>query len=62
MLCQSHLHTASDTFVRHKKIRPGSIFCILASIASILIGKDDEYEKNTYENFGLSVQGPLKFI
>ncbi len=28
-----------------KKIRPGSIFCVFASVASILIGKDDEYEK-----------------
>ncbi len=40
----------------------GSIFCVFASVASILIGKDDEYEinKNAYEQFGLSVQGPKK--
>ncbi len=44
-LCQSCLHTASETFVRHKKFGSGSIFCIFASVASILIGKDDEYEK-----------------
>ncbi len=46
MLCQSRLHTASETFVRHKKFVPGSIFCVFASVASILIGKDDKYEKN----------------
>ncbi len=43
-MCQSRLHTASETFVHHKKIGPGSIFCVFASVASILIGKDDEYE------------------
>ncbi len=58
MLCQSRLHTASETFVHHKKFGLGSIFYIFASVASVLIGKDDEYEKNAYENFGLSVQGP----
>ncbi len=45
MLRQSLLHTASKTFVRHKKFRPGLIFCVFASVASILIGKDDEYDK-----------------
>ncbi len=44
-LCQSRLHTASETFVRHKKIGSVSIFCVFASIACILIGKDEEYEK-----------------
>ncbi len=53
MLCQSRLHTASKTFIRHKKLGSASIFCIFISIASILIGKDDEYG-----NFGLSVQWP----
>ncbi len=61
MLCQSRLHTASETFVHHKKFS-GSIFCVFAPVASILIGKDDEKEKmkkkNAYENFRLSVQGP----
>ncbi len=45
-LCQSRLHTASENFVRHKKIRIRFDFCVSASVASILIGKDDEYEKN----------------
>ncbi len=44
-LCQSRLHTASETFVRQKKIGSGSIFCVFASVACILIGKDEEYEK-----------------
>ncbi len=35
--CQAHLHTASETFVCHKKIGSGKIFCIFASVASILI-------------------------
>ncbi len=42
------LHTASETFARQlkkKQIGPGSIFCVFASVARILIGKDDEYEK-----------------
>ncbi len=47
MLCQSHLHTASETFVHHKKFRSGSIFCVFTSVASILIGKDDKYKKKT---------------
>ncbi len=39
-LCQSLLHTAFETFVRHKKkFGSGSIFCIFASVESILIGK-----------------------
>ncbi len=45
-LCQSRLHTASETFVRQRKFGSGSIFCIFASVACILIGKDGEYEKN----------------
>ncbi len=43
-LWQSRLHTASETFVRHKKIGKGSIFCVFASI---LIEKDEEYEKTS---------------
>ncbi len=54
-LCKSRLHTASETFIHHKKFGSGSIFCLFASVAGILIGKDDEYEK-TCENAGLSVQ------
>ncbi len=45
MLCQSRLHTASETFVHLKKFRSGSIFCVFASVACILIGKDGEYER-----------------
>ncbi len=45
MLCQSRLHTASETFVRQNKFGSGSIFCVFASVACILIGKDGEYEK-----------------
>ncbi len=44
-MCQSRLHTASETFVRQKKFGSGSIFCVFASVACILIGKDGEYEK-----------------
>ncbi len=61
-LCQLRLHTASETFVHQNKIGSGSIFCIFASVACILIGKDEEYEKNgkTHANIsGLSVQWPL---
>ncbi len=36
MLCQSRLHTASETFVRQKKFGSGSIFCVFASVACIL--------------------------
>ncbi len=65
-LCQSRLHTASETFVRQKKkIGSDSFFCVFASVACILIGKEDEYEKNgktACENFGLSVQWPLQRI
>ncbi len=53
------LKSASEIFVCHKKIRIRFNFLLFTSIASILIGKDDEYEKkNAYENFGLRVQGP----
>ncbi len=44
-LCQSRLHTASETFICQKKFGSGSIFCVFASVACILIGKDEEYEK-----------------
>ncbi len=40
MLCQSRLHTASKTFVRHKKIVSGLIFCIFAFVTSIMIRKN----------------------
>ncbi len=44
MLWQSRLHTASETFVRHKQFVSGSIFGF--RIHSIhLIGKDEEYGK-----------------
>ncbi len=43
-LCQSRLHAVSETFVRHK-FGSGSIFCVFASIVSILIGMGEEYEK-----------------
>ncbi len=61
-LCQSRLHTASETFVCQKKFGSGLIFCVFASVACILIGEDGEYEKkkrkNACKNFGLSVQWP----
>ncbi len=52
-LCQSRLHTASEIFVRQKKFGSGSIFCVFASVACILIGKDEEYEEKR-----LSMQWP----
>ncbi len=48
-----------------KKFGSGSIFCVFTSVTSILIGKDDEYEKNgknAYKNFRLSVQWPLRSL
>ncbi len=44
-------------FCPSQKFGSGLIFCVFASVASILIGKDDEYEKNAYKNVGLRVQG-----
>ncbi len=44
-LCQSRLHTASETFVRQNFFGSDSIFCVFASVACILIGKDGEYGK-----------------
>ncbi len=37
-----------------KKCVSGSIFCVFASVASILIGKDDEYEKKIKTHMKLS--------
>ncbi len=45
MLCQSRLHTASETFVRQFFFGSGSIFCVFAYVACILIGKYGEYKK-----------------
>lgn len=45
MLCQSHLNTASETFVRQKENRIRLNFCVFASVAWILIGKDGGYGK-----------------
>ncbi len=61
-LCQSRLHTASKTFVRHKKkIGTGSIFCVFASVACILKGEDEEYEKKKmHANISDSVCNDLK--
>ncbi len=42
-LWQSRLHTASETFI--VKFGSGSIFSVFASVAFILIGKDEEYGK-----------------
>ncbi len=47
-LCQSCLHTASETFVRQKKIGSGLIFCVFASVACILIGKNEEKRKRKF--------------
>ncbi len=44
MLCQSRLHCLRN-IRRNKKIGPSLIFCVFASEASILIRKDDWYEK-----------------
>ncbi len=44
-LWQSRLHTASETFVCHKKFGSASIVCVFASVAFILIWKDEEYGK-----------------
>ncbi len=54
-LCQSCLHTASEIFRPSKKFRSGSIFCVFASVACILIGRDGDKkkQKNSYKNFGL---------
>ncbi len=62
--CVNHVYTLPPKLSSIiKKFGPGSIFCVFASVASIFIGKDDEYEKkekkNAYENFGLGVHGPL---
>ncbi len=61
-LCQSRLHTASETFVRHKKIRIRFDYLRFASVACILIGKDEEYEKNrkTHVKISDSVCNDLK--
>ncbi len=60
-LCQTRLplKPLKLSSVVKKKIGSVSILCIFASIASILIGKDDKYKKKCiYENVGLSVQCP----
>ncbi len=44
-LCQSRLHTASETFVHQKQFGSGSIFCVFASVACILIGKYNKIRK-----------------
>ncbi len=59
-MCQSRLHTTSETFVQHKKFRSGLIFCIFASVASILIEKDDEYKKKCIQKMSDSVCKDLK--
>ncbi len=60
-MCQSHLHTASETFVRQKKFGSGSIFCVFASVACILIGKDGENGK-THEKISDSVCNGLNAL
>ncbi len=49
--CDNH---ASETFFRHKKFGSGSIFCIFAYVAFILIGKAKENGK-THANISDSV-------
>ncbi len=49
-LCQSRLHTASETFVRQKKIGSGSMH---------FDRKGWGIRKNACKNYGLSVQWPL---
>ncbi len=48
-LCQSCLHTASETFVRQKKIGSGLIFCVFTSVACILIGKNEEKRTQKFQ-------------
>ncbi len=61
MLCQSHLHTASENLVRHKKKKKKmdqlkfSAFCL----RSKHFDRKGWRKKNVYENFRLCVQGPL---
>ncbi len=45
MLCQSRLHTTSETFVRHKEIRIRFDFLRFRIRCIILIGKDDNMKK-----------------
>ncbi len=58
-LCQSHLHSASETFIHDKKINKfgsGKMLCVFTSVASILIGKDDEPGKHSVNGLtGLSM-------
>ncbi len=64
-LCQSRLHTASETFVCQKKFGSGLIFCVFASVACILIGEDGEYEKKngkTHAKISDSVCNGLYFV
>ncbi len=54
----NHDYTLPRKFHHHKKkIGSGLIFCIFASVANILIGKEDEYEKmeKTHKNISDSV-------
>ncbi len=60
MLCQSCLHTASKTFVHHKKKKNRFAF-LHFRIRSNFDRKGWRIRKNTYENFGLRMQGLLLF-
>ncbi len=60
--CVDHVYTLSPKLssVKKKNWNQVRFSCVFASVASILIGSDDEYKnmENAYKNFGLSVQGP----
>ncbi len=62
MLCQSRLHTASETFVCHKKIRIKLDFLRFRIRSKHFERKGwwiRKKKKNAYENFRPGVQGPL---
>ncbi len=58
-LCPSRLHTASETFVCHKKIRIRFDFLRFRIRNKHFDRKGWRIRKNAYENFGPGVQGPL---
>ncbi len=54
--CVNHVCTLPPKLLSDiKKFEPGSIFCIFTSVESILIGKDDEYEKRIRQFWTLTL-------
>ncbi len=60
-LWRSCLHVASETFVRQNFFGSVSIFCVFASVAFILIGKDEEYEKTAKRMRKFQTQSAMAF-